>query len=115
MTDFIRQHSQADYDPDVLETLEQSAAEQDGGADVVDAGNTTDGVDPLLPDAIEMAIMDGQTSISMLQRRMRIGYARAGRLIDEMTRRGIISTAAGAKPRQVLITREQFEQMNFDE
>ena len=115
VTDFIRQHSQADYDPDVLETLEQSAAEQDGGADVVDAGNTTDGVDPLLPDAIEMAIMDGQTSISMLQRRMRIGYARAGRLIDEMTRRGIISTAAGAKPRQVLITREQFEQMSFDE
>lgn len=115
VTDFIRQHSQADYDPDVLETLERSTAEQDGGADVVDAGNTAEGVDPLLPEAVEMAIMDGQTSISMLQRRMRIGYARAGRLIDEMTRRGIISTAAGAKPRQVLISREQFEEMTFDE
>lgn len=115
VTDFIRQHSQADYDPDVLETLERSAAEEDGGADVVDAGNTTDGVDPLLSEAIEMAIMDGQTSISMLQRRLRIGYARAGRLIDEMTRRGVISSAAGAKPRQVLISREQFQQMSFDD
>ncbi len=115
VTDFIRQHSQADYDPDVLETLERSAAEEDGGADIVDAGNTTDGVDPLLAEAIEMAIMDGQTSISMLQRRLRIGYARAGRLIDEMTRRGVISSAAGAKPRQVLISREQFEQMSFEE
>ncbi len=115
VTDFIRQHSQADYDPDVLETLERSAAEEDGGADIVDAGNTTEGVDPLLPEAIEMAIMDGQTSISMLQRRLRIGYARAGRLIDEMTRRGVISSAAGAKPRQVLISREQFEQMSFEE
>lgn len=114
VTDFIRQHSQADYDPDVLETLERSAAEEDGGADIIDAGNTSDGVDPLLPEAIEMAIMDGQTSISMLQRRLRIGYARAGRLIDEMTKRGVISSAAGAKPRQALISREQFEQMNFE-
>ena len=115
VTDFIRQHSHADYDPDVLETLERSGAEEDGGADIVDAGNTTEGVDPLLSEAIEMAIMDGQTSISMLQRRLRIGYARAGRLIDEMTRRGVISSAAGAKPRQVLISREQFEQMSFDD
>ena len=53
----------------------------------------------------------GETSISILVRRMRIGYARAGRLIDEMCRRGIISEADGAKPRSVLITREQYEQM----
>ena len=53
----------------------------------------------------------GQASISMLQRRMRIGYARAGRLIDDMARRGIVSEADGAKPRTVLITREEAQLM----
>ena len=56
----------------------------------------------------------GQASISMLQRRMRIGYARAGRLIDEMAQRGIVSEADGAKPREVLITREAARAM-FEE
>lgn len=50
----------------------------------------------------------------MLQRRMRVGYARAGRLIDEMYLRGIVSEADGAKPREVLITREQYNRM-FEE
>jgi len=58
-------------------------------------------------------VLEGQTSISMLQRKMRIGYARAGRLIDEMTKRGIISQAAGAKPRKVLISREELDQMDL--
>ena len=51
----------------------------------------------------------------MLQRRMRVGYARAGRLIDEMERRGVVSEADGAKPRTVLISREQFRQMFGEE
>ena len=63
---------------------------------------------------MEIVIEAGQASISMLQRRMRVGYARAGRLIDEMALRGIVSEADGAKPRTVLITREQFREM-FDE
>ena len=78
-------------------------------AEPVDVG---EGVDPLLYQAIELAVQDGQTSISMLQRRLRIGYSRAGRLVDEMTRRGILSQADGSKPRQVLITREELEELN---
>ena len=65
----------------------------------------------LLEEAIKLAVEAGQMSISMLQRRMRIGYARAGRLIDEMAARGIVSQSEGSKPRQVLITREQYQQM----
>ena len=68
-------------------------------------------VDELLQQAIEMSVESGQASISMLQRRLRVGYARAGRLIDEMAARGIVSQSEGAKPRTVLITREQFKQM----
>ena len=58
-----------------------------------------------------MVINDGQASISMLQRRMKIGYARAGRLIDDMAARGIVSKSVGSKPREVLISREKFEKI----
>jgi len=63
----------------------------------------------LLPDAIEVVIDAGQASISLLQRRLRIGYARAARLIDEMEVRGLVSGFDGSKPRNVLITKEEFE------
>ena len=58
-----------------------------------------------------MAGQDGQTSISMLQRTLRIGYARAGRIIDEMTKRGIISESEGSKPRKTIISREEYVQI----
>ena len=60
---------------------------------------------------VELSVEAGQASISMLQRRLRIGYARAGRIIDEMARRNIIGQAEGAKPRDVLTTRDDFALM----
>ena len=60
--------------------------------------------DPLLGDAIQLVVEMGTASTSMLQRRLRLGYTRAGRLIDMLERRGIISGYEGAKPRQVLVT-----------
>ena len=114
VTDFVRAHSTPDYDPNVQEVLDQTNSPSNMGADMADStGDDGDTLDELLSQAIEMAIVEGQTSISMLQRKMRIGYARAGRLIDEMTKRGIISQAAGAKPRKVLISQEEFERMDF--
>jgi S-DNA-T family DNA segregation ATPase FtsK/SpoIIIE len=87
------------YDMDMLE---ETAADQDRQDDSFD--------DELLPDAIEVVIDAGQASISMLQRRLRVGYARAARLIDEMEVRGIVSGFDGSKPRNVLITKEEFEE-----
>ena len=114
VTDFIRGHSSPDYDPNVQEVLDQTSSPSAMAPDAADAtGEDGDDLDELLSQAIEMAIQEGQTSISMLQRKMRIGYARAGRLIDEMTKRGIISQAAGAKPRKVLISQEEFDRMDF--
>ncbi|MBO7288753.1 MAG: DNA translocase FtsK 4TM domain-containing protein [Clostridia bacterium] len=96
---------EAVYDPNVIEQLEKDEGEyQPDGEDPGDA-------DPLLPDAIDMAITSGQISTSLLQRRFRIGYNRAGSIIDQMEARGIISGLDGNKPRQVLITREQYNEM----
>ena len=68
-------------------------------------------MDPLLPRAVEIVLEYGQASISMLQRRLRVGYARAARLVDEMEQRRIVSPFEGSKARQVLITREMYQEM----
>ena len=72
-----------------------------------------DDTDPLLTEAIEMVIDMGQASTSMVQRKLKVGYARAGRIIDQMEERGIISGFEGSKPRQVLITRERWQELNM--
>ena len=115
--DFMKHHNTpAEFDPNIIEKLEEGnnaiPITQDDARSNDSGGG--DGFDAILTQAIEMAVMDRQTSISMLQRRLRIGYARAGRVIDEMAKRGIIGQADGAKPRQVLISREEFEQMKQD-
>ena len=65
----------------------------------------------MLPQAIEAVVEAGMASTSMLQRRLRLGYARAGRIIDQLEQKGIIGPYEGSKPRQVLITRQQWLEM----
>ncbi len=101
----ITGNAQAVYDPDVIEKIEK-----DEGDYQPDGENPGD-CDELLADCIDMAITSGQISTSLLQRRFRIGYNRAGSIIDQMEARGIISGLDGNKPRQVLITREQYNEM----
>lgn len=78
-----------------------------------DAKEDADDADPLLTEAIEMVIDIGQASTSLVQRRLKVGYARAGRIIDQMEARGIISGFEGSKPRQVLISRERWNELNM--
>ena len=113
VTDFIRENCEAEYDPNIIEQLDQMEHEN-GGFPMVDSMESAD--DPnsdtsLLQQCIEMAVQDGQVSTSLLQRRLKVGYARAGRLVDEMEKRGIVSAKDGAKPRMCLISREEFERM----
>ena len=65
----------------------------------------------LLDSAVDIILETGQASVSMLQRRLKLGYARAARIVDEMEEKGIVGPFEGAKPRQLLITREQWELM----
>lgn len=110
IVNYVKQDvAEVSYDEEILETMDAQAEGAESAAEP--AGD----VDELLREAIEISLESEQASISMLQRRLRVGYARAGRLIDEMTKRGFISQAEGAKPRNVLITREEFYRLFGDE
>ena len=107
---YIKERSQATYDEDVIEHIENSVK-----SDAEKEEAVQNDCDSRLKEAVDIVVDIGQASVSMLQRRMRIGYARAGRLIDEMEKRGIVSEADGAKPRTVLINREQYRNMFGEE
>ena len=81
-----------------------AAAEPEANADEL-AG------DEMLPAAVDVILETGQASVSMLQRRLKLGYARAARIVDEMEERGIVGPFKGSKPREILITKEQWEAM----
>ena len=89
------------YSGDVLHTIEKGNLPE---------GKNDDG-DELLPEAIECVVTAGQASVSMLQRRFRIGYNRAARIVDMMEARGIVGPQDGSRPRQVLMTEEELEQL----
>lgn len=114
VTEFVKSRNQADYNVDIIEHIEKGDRREEptNGADNADEG--VDTFDDLLPKAIEMAVEAGQMSISMLQRVLRVGYGRAGRLIDEMARRSIISGNEGTKARKTLITREDYQKLYDD-
>lgn len=107
VVDYIGQHSQTEFDPNIIEAVEN----EDNAVNPLDDGGEDTSVDDRLAEAMEMVINDGQASISMLQRRMKIGYARAGRLIDDMAARGVVSKSVGSKPREVLMSKEEFEKL----
>lgn len=105
VVDFIKtQKIEPEYDEQAIEEIETVDKQLKGSEEV----------DELFNDAVEVVIDAGQASISMLQRRLRIGYARAARLIDEMEVRGFVSGFEGSKPRDVFITREEFEEKYRD-
>lgn len=112
ITDFIREACPGTYDPDVIEQLDNLQREAAGTApDPAEQEAELTGDGSLLSQAIEMAVRDGQVSTSFIQRRLKIGYARAGRLVDEMEKRGIVGPKDGAKPRMCLISVEDYEEM----
>ncbi len=98
ITDFVKENNaDSHYSEDLAEHLDNCA---NGDYGVTDDGEKDD-ADELLPEAIDLALELGQISTAMIQRRLKVGYARAGRIIDQMELRGLISGANGSKPREV--------------
>ena len=98
LTDMWRRQGEPELREELLEQVEPAESDADGAPDEFDPDE-----DPLLKDAIVLVAEMGTASTSMLQRRLRLGYTRAGRLIDMLERRGVISGYEGSKPRQVLV------------
>lgn len=110
---FLKKNSETAYDDTIAEEIERQAPK---GGEKSDSGASGDGeeeVDEKLKDAIECVIEMGSASTSMLQRRLGLGYGRAARIIDELEARGIVGPMEGSKPRQVLLTRQQWYEMNM--
>jgi S-DNA-T family DNA segregation ATPase FtsK/SpoIIIE len=98
LTDYWRKQGEPEFREELLEEVEDEGSAEKGD-DEFDPDE-----DPLLEEAIALVAQMGTASTSMLQRRLRLGYTRAGRLIDMLERRGVISGYEGSKPRQVLVT-----------
>ncbi len=104
IVEFVKEKSSAHYNEDIIEHIDNGVEENQRGTDDSDA-------DDLLPQAIEIVVELGQASASLLQRKLKVGYSRAGRLIDQLEERGIIGPHEGSKPRNVLMSRTEYQEM----
>ena len=111
---YVKSNFTTNYDQQVMEEIEKKA-EQTGnkGGSQSDPEPTSEelGGDEMLPAAVDVILETGQASVSMLQRRLKLGYARAARIVDEMEDKGIVGPFMGSKPRSILITKEQWQAM----
>lgn len=107
IVDFLKKDGETVYNTDIIESIEKANKTDKE----VSEEELEDDVDPRLEEAIEEVISNGQASTSFIQRRLKVGYARAGRIIDQMAERGIISGYQGSKPREVLMSKERWEEL----
>ncbi|MBE6977194.1 MAG: DNA translocase FtsK [Ruminococcaceae bacterium] len=115
VTSFVKENFNANYDDAVMKDIEKKAAQTGSGkpataSDPEPNDAELDG-DEMLPAAVDVILETNQASVSMLQRRLKLGYARAARIVDEMEEKGIVGPFQGSKPREILITKEQWETM----
>ena len=116
VTSYVKEHFVADYDQSVLADIEKKASQTGKKSAPITAADPEPNMDELegdelLPQAVDVVLETGQASVSMLQRRLKLGYARAARIVDEMEEKGIVGPFQGSKPRNILVTKEQWESM----
>ena len=122
----VKSNFLSNYDQNIMEEIDRKAAQtgnKPSAATEPEANADELGGDEMLPAAVDVILETGQASVSMLQRRLKLGYARAARIVDEMEEKGIVGPFQGSKPRTILVTKEQWEamksgtsgQMDFDD
>ena len=122
---YVKSNFVTNYDQQVIDEIERKAAQTGNKTATSDPEPNTEelGGDEMLPAAVDVILETGQASVSMLQRRLKLGYARAARIVDEMEEKGIVGPFQGSKPRAILITKDQWDvmrsgqssQMDFDD
>lgn len=113
VVEFIKEKGEASYSEDVIRQIEQAVQEKDKKGSPAPESAPADDCDELLPAAVEVVLETGQASVSMLQRRLKLGYSRAARLVDQMEERGIVGPFEGSKPRQLLIDKAKWQEMQM--
>jgi len=115
VAEFVKSRSSADYSQTVLDEIEKKAEHSGKNGRTpepeLDFDEDAPAGDEMLPQAVEVFLETGQASVSMLQRRLKLGYARAARIVDEMEEKGIVGPFVGSKPRAILVTKEQWRVM----
>ena len=115
VVDYIKKNDSAQYSAEIQEDIERRAVQGGKGSPAAASAAMdepeADAGDEMMPAAVEVLLETGQASVSMLQRRLKLGYARAARIMDELEEKGIVGPFEGSKPRQMLITREQWQAM----
>ena len=116
VVDYVKQSGEAEYSQDVMDKIEQAVKEKEkggGGKTSAEPAEAQEDGDELLPAAVEVVLETGQASVSMLQRRLKLGYSRAARLVDQMEERGIVGPFEGSKPRQLLIDKAKWQELQM--
>ena len=114
VVDYVKSTGEVQYSDEVMQKIEESVQEKErkgssGAPDIPEEDES----DELLPAAVEVILETGQASVSMLQRRLKLGYSRAARLVDQMEERGYVGPFEGSKPRQLLITKAKWQEMRM--
>ena len=117
VVNFIKGNSpQAQYNEEIIQQIDKAAEEKTGSSSkaeaATDAGEKSQ-YDDLLPQAVDVILETKQASVSLLQRRLKLGYSRAARIVDQMEEIGVVGPFEGSKPRQILVTREHWQEMQL--
>lgn len=107
VVEFIKTQGEVEYNNDLIDEI----SNLNNNEEEIDPGDN----DSLLPQATELVVEAGMASVSLIQRKFKVGYARAARIIDQMEARGIVGKFEGSKPRQVLISRQQWQELQMSE
>ena len=118
VVEFVKQGGEVKYSEEVMQKIEESLAEKEKGSGKASGGGApapdpAGDFDELLPAAVDVVLETGQASVSMLQRRLKLGYSRAARLVDQMEERGIVGPFEGSMPRQLLISKERWQELQM--
>ena len=112
VVEFIKKSGESQYSEEVMGEIEKASVEKVPGDKPKDDAEGND-YDELLPQAVDVIFETGQASVSMLQRRLKLGYSRAARIVDQMEKIGVVGPFEGSKPRALLVTRDQWRQMQY--
>lgn len=111
LCEFIKNQGESEYSEKIQKEIESKAAQDKTSTKFTDGGESGENLDPLFDDAVDVVLENGKASTSFLQRKLGVGYSRGSKIMDQMEDKHIIGPAEGAKPRKILINKQQWIQI----